>query len=265
MNFLTVLGSFIITIASLVLAIFACFGSISKGAPLDKIYVAQLDITGVNISSVLGTTISTSSVPSFDSLGIPSYLNLGLWSYCIAGSNQTVTSCTKPSGIEQFNLKTMLEDNIDNNQVSELVSSVISIVVPEKLSDKMSYYNALIKCMCITLVVGIALLALTVIVNVLRWVLHFTFVNVIGRILSILSFISIGISAGTGTATYVVIRNILSDNYSEYGIKLSLGRKFYALIWASVAGCLINFILWILTRQRRKAQVIMQPVPTEKF
>ena len=157
-----------------------------------------------------------------------------------------------------------MKDNIDDNQVSALVSNVLNLALPQDLSDKMGLYNSLIKCMGITLVIGIILLALNLIVNVLRWILHFSFVNWAGRLLAILSFISMGISAGTSTATYVIIKNILSDSYSEYGIKLSLGRNFFALLWASVAGCLINFLLWVITRQRQRA-VIMQPIPTEKF
>lgn len=265
MNFLKVLASFVITAASLILAIFACFGSTQNSTPLNQIYVAQIDISNISFSTVLGADLPQSTVISLDALGVPSYFNLGVWSYCLANSEKQITSCTKPAGIEQFDLEKLLKDNVENNQVTELIDQVISLALPDELDDKMSYYNALIKCMSITLVIGIALLGLNIIVNILRWILHFTFVNVIGRILSILSFISLGISAGTATATYVVIKNILSDNYSQYGIKLSLGRNFYALLWASVAGCLINFILWILTRQRRKAQVIMQPVPTEKF
>lgn len=262
MNVLTLFGSFFITLFSFILAILVCFGSTTNDSPLNRIYAAQLDISNINFSTLLNIDIPKSGIPSLDNLDVPSYFNLGIWSYCMANSEKKIYQCTKPAGIRDFDLQRLLEDNFDNNEVTQLVGSIIQMAIPKDLKDDMDLYNSLMRCMAVTLVIGIALMGLAVIVNVIRWLVHRPFINLVGRVLALLSFLSMGISAGTSTGTYVLIKNILKDNYKEYGIKLTLGRNFYALLWASVVGCLANFVFWIFTRQNNNRPFLMRQLPT---
>lgn len=243
-----------LSFAALVLAIVACAGSTKNYNPINKIFEAQLDLSNMQVSTVLSS--ASSSGTSLDALGLPSYINLGLWSYCIADSSGEVSSCTSPSGIQDFNLKNMLYDNIENNQVAELVSSVAELAIPDSLQSNLTHYNNLIKCTFITLIIGIVVSFLNFAVNVLRWVVHLSLITWLGRFFSLIAFLSLGVSAGTSTGTYVYIRRLLSSSYDEYGIRLNLGRNFYAILWASVAAALLNLIVWSTVRSRRYARVV---------
>ncbi|KAL3231485.1 hypothetical protein RNJ44_00520 [Nakaseomyces bracarensis] len=254
-NFFAVTLALFFALASLVLACIACAGSTKNYYPINEIFSAQLDLSKLSVSSVFPEVGSI----SLTQLGLPDYINIGLWSYCIGTSKDSVSSCTSPGGIQTFNLKTILKDNIENNQVLSLIDDVANIVLPEELQDKIGFYNGLVRCMFITLIIGIVLTFLNLVVNIIRWFLHFAFVNVVGGLLAFLSFASLLISVGTNMGTYIFIRHILNKNYSEYGIELSLGRKFLALMWASVVAALLNIIAWMFVRQRRKVVYVHQP------
>ncbi|SCU77578.1 LAMI_0A01618g1_1 [Lachancea mirantina] len=245
--FLTAFLSF----AACILAIVACAGSTKNYDPINKIYEAQLDLSGIQVSTVLPGAGSV----SLSSLGLPSFVNLGVYSYCVGTSSTDVTSCTSPSGIQEFNLKKIIYDNIDDNQVAGLVNSIANIVLPEQMQKNMKYYNDLVKCMFITLHIGIVTAFINLVLNLVRWILHTFVLTWFARFFSLVSFLSLLISAGTSTGTYVYIKHILSQNYADYGISLSLGRNFYALLWASVVAALLNLIAWMTVTSRRYAYV----------
>ncbi|SCW01851.1 LAFE_0E08658g1_1 [Lachancea fermentati] len=257
-NFCALVTTAFLSFAALILAIVACAGSTSNYDPINKIYAAQLDLSDLNVDAVLANVSSSASSLSLSSLGLPSYINVGLWSYCLADASGDVTNCTSPSGIQQFNLRNLLYDNIDNNQVLELIDSVSQLVLPEKLQDNLKYYNDLVKCMFITLIIGIVASFINFALNIVRWLLHFLVITWFARFFSLVAFLSLIISAGTSTGTYVYIKHVLSDNYDDYGISLDLGRNFYALLWASVAAALLNLITWFAVRSKRYAYV--QPI-----
>lgn len=254
-NFVALILALFFALASLVLACIACAGSTKNYYPINQIFCAQLDLSNLDIATV----IPAASSFSISDLGLPKFINIGLWSYCVASSSTDVTSCTSPNGIQTFNLKNLLKDNIENNQVLQLVDDVAKIVLPQQLQDKLVYYNNLVKCMFITLIIGIVLTFLNLVINVLRWFLHFSFVNFVGGFVCFLSFASLLISVGTNMGTYIYIRHILNKNYSDYGIHLSLGRKFLALLWAAVVAALLNLFCWMIVRQRKKVVYVHQP------
>ncbi|CAR26583.1 ZYRO0B13200p [Zygosaccharomyces rouxii] len=249
--FFTALLSF----SALILAIVACAGSTSNYNPLNKIFVAQLNLKNLNADKVFSKTSSE--------LDIPAFINVGLWSYCVASDNGSVKYCTSPNGIQKFDLKKMLTDSIGNNKVADMADSLAKVMLPDNLQDKMGYYNNLVKCMFITLLIGICALFLDLVVNIVRWIVHARLLNWFGRFLASIAFTSLIISAGTSTGTYVYIRHLLKENYDEYGIKLSLGRVFLALIWATVGAALFNSILWGLVRARRRSYP-GSPMPSEE-
>ncbi|CEP61597.1 Pun1p LALA0_S03e06502g [Lachancea lanzarotensis] len=245
-----------LSFAALILACVACAGSTKNYYPINNIFEAQLDLSKLDVTKVLPEL--PQSLSSFDTLGLPSYVNVGLWSYCVADSAKKVTSCTSPSGIQQFDLQQVIKDNIDNNQVAQLISSLAQIALPEKLQDNMTYYNNLVKCSFITLLIGIIASGLNIIANLLRWVLHFAFVTWVSRFLSVIAFLGLIVSAGTSTGTYVYIKNALQSNYDTYGVKMSLGLNFYAVLWASVAAALLNLIFLSAVKSRRYSY--MRPI-----
>ncbi|KAG0672365.1 hypothetical protein C6P45_003049 [Maudiozyma exigua] len=169
-----------------------------------------MDLTKVipNISS----SLELSSV-------LPSYFNIGLWSYCIEDSAKKVTSCTSPHGIEKFNLKNLLYDNIQDNEVLSLIDSVASLILPDKLEQDMTYYNDMAK---------------------------------------LLSFCRI--SVGTSMATYIYISHILKDNYSDYGISLTLGRTYLGILWGGVVAAFFNFFCWCFIRSTPRVMYVQQPM-----
>lgn len=262
-NFFTVGFGLLLAIASLVLAVLACFGSYKNEFPLNDIYAAQLNLSGFDVESLLNlsTNVTDSSLGLSDT---PSYINLGLWSYCTLDSSKTITQCTSQSGMNTFNLQDTLENIFSSSIVEEIISEIFGSSVPSDISSYTSSYNALLKCMCICLAIGIGLTCLCFVAFIVRMILHLTFVNVAGRVISLLAFISIAVSASTGTAAYVIIRRVLNDNVEDYGISLTLGKNFYGLLWGSVASSLLTFVLWCLTRQRTKV-VYVQPSSDEKY
>lgn len=235
--------SALVSFSALILAIVACAGSTSNYNPINKIFVAQLDLTDIDVSTVFSNS---------SSVDVPAYINVGMWSYCTADNSGSVTNCTSPNGIQQFNLKEMLLDSVDDNEVSEMADSLASVALPSSLQKDMGYYNNLVKCMFITLIIAICAIFLDLVVNIVRWIIHLRFLNWVGRFLASIAFASFVISAGTSTGTYVYIRHLLNKNYDDYGINLSLGRVFLALIWAAVGGALLNSFLWGFVRVNRR-------------
>ncbi|CCD27157.1 Pun1p NDAI_0J02650 [Naumovozyma dairenensis CBS 421] len=243
--FLTAFLSF----SALILAIIACAGSTKNYYPINSIYVAQLDLTNLNIESVLPTLSSTSTSTVF-----PSYITIGLWSYCTLTSNKTFISCTSPSGIQNFNLRNLLYDNIQDNQVLTIIDSISSIILPSNLQDKIKYYNSLVKCMFITLLIGIITSFLALFFALVRWFIHLTVLNLLAICFSILSFLSLLISAGTSMGTYLYIRRLLNDDDS-LGVKLYLGRVYLGIIWGAVVASLLDLIVWSFVRSRRRQNI----------
>lgn len=244
------------SLAALVLAIVACAGSTKNYTPLNRIYTSQVDLTQATIS----TQVSSSTLAQ---ISFPGYINIGLWSYCIETSNGTVSSCTSPKGIQKFNLRELLYDNIAENSVLSTIDSA-SILLPQDLQDKMKYINAVIKCMFITMIIGIVLSFVSLVVCLIRWVIHLRFLQWIGAFIGFFAFVSLLISIGSCTAVLVVIRRILKDNVDEYGIKLGFGRIYMGLCWGSVVAALFGFMFWCSVRSVRRPQVIYMNDPIEK-
>lgn len=258
-NAVPLLLSIVFSFAALVLACIACAGSTRNYSPINKIYVAQINLTGLSLSTVLPSISSSTTLSSV----LPSYFNIGLWSYCLEDSSKTVTSCTSPSGIETFNLKNLLYDNIVDNSVLELIDSIASIILPDSLENNLGGYNALVKCAFITLIIGIVLSFICFLLSFCRSILHIRLFKWFAVLLSFISFVVLLVSAGTSMAPYLYIRNILKDNYSDYGISLSLGRVYLGLLWGSVVAAFFNFISWCFVRPTPRV-VYVQPQMIEK-
>lgn len=248
-----------LSFCAFVLAAIACSGSTANYNPINKIFVAQVDLEDIDISTV----IPAAETSTLSGLELPEYFNIGLWSYCLQASNGTVISCTKPSGIQDFNLETMLRDNIDDNEVTSLVDNLVDIVLPDDLKDKTSTYNNVVKAMFITLLIGICLTFLAFVVNIVRWVIHAHFLNWVGRILSLLGFLSLLVSGATSLGSYLYVRHLLKENSDGLGITLSVGRVFQGILWGSIFSALLGFILWCTVRSPRRISYVT-PVSTDE-
>lgn len=252
--FLTAFFSF----SAFILSIIGCAGSTKNYYPINHIYTSQIDLTDISIRSV----ISTATIASTSDISLPGYINLGLWSYCIETTNKTVTSCTSPKGIQKFNLKELLYDNIENNSILEAIDSA-SMLLPEDIQNKEPYFNGLIKCMFITLLIGIVLSFLNTLVCIIRWIIHFGFIQAVGIFISFFSFASLLVSASSCVAALITIYRIL-DNNDSYGIKLNYGHVYLGIIWGGVLAALFNFITWCSVRSSRRPQIVYMPEPIEK-
>lgn len=249
------------TFSVVVLAAIACVGSTANYNPINKIFVAQLDLRNIQIPNVFPSSGAPSS--SISQLGLPNYFNIGLWSYCSQASNGTVMSCTKPSGIQNFDLRTMLFDNINNNQVAQLVDNLADIILPEDLQNRMAMYNNVVKTTFITILIGICVSFLALIVNLIRWIIHARFVNWIGRFSSFIGFLSLLISGATSLGCYLYVRRLLNQNYGDTGIRLSVGSVFQGIMWGSIFSALLGFILWCSVRSQRSVAYVSR-VPMEE-
>ena len=200
-NFFTLFFAAIFSLGALILAIIACAGSTKNYSPINKIYCAELDLSQMKVSKVFPSLTSV----TLSSLGLPAYINIGLWSYCIEDSSRNIQSCSSPNGIQKFNLTSLVYDNIEKNEALELIDSVADIVLPEKLRSKMTYYNNLVKCMFITILIGIVLTFVNLAFNILRCVLHIRPLAWGGAFFSFFAFVALLVSIGSCLGTYSYI------------------------------------------------------------
>lgn len=258
-NFISLFLTALFSFASFILAVVGCAGSTKNYNPLNKIFAAQVDLTNIQLANVLPATASLAAATVREAL--PEKLNLGLWSYCLADASGAVESCTSPSGIQKFNLNQLLFNNIKDNSVLKLIDSLSSIVLPEKLEDKMSYYNGIVKCMFITLLIGIVLQFITLVITIIRWIIHIRVLKFFGVFFSLFAFLSLLISIGTCMGTYIYINHILKADYSEYGITVKLGKVYLAVLWASVGCSLLTIFCWASVRSNQKEIIyVHQPI-----
>lgn len=255
-NIFTIFCTMFFSFAALILACVACAGSTKNYNPLNLIYVAQINLSGMDLTKVIPNISSSLELSSV----LPSYFNIGLWSYCIEDSAKKVTSCTSPHGIEKFNLKNLLYDNIQDNEVLSLIDSVASLVLPDKLEQDMTYYNDMAKCMFITMIIGICLSFVSLILSFCRSMFHFRIVTFFGGFIAFFSFVALLVSVGTSMATYIYIRHILKDNYSDYGISLTLGRTYLGILWGGVVAAFFNFFCWCFIRSTPRVMYVQQPM-----
>lgn len=257
-NALRLLLVFFFSLAALVLSCISCAGSTKNYYPLNHIYAGQIDLTNLKVNSILqnvtGATDLDLNGVTPASIGLPSFINTGLWSYCLGNANGTITNCTSPRGIQKFNLKEMLYDNIEDNQILSIVKSAAEVVLPDNLKDKISYIDTVIKCWFITILIGIVLSFVSLAICVLRWVIHTVVLNWIGCFFSFFCMAAFVVSMATYTAAYILLRTKLNNSYDEYGIKLSLGTVFLALGWSAFAASLLNFMCWCSVRAVRSPQ-----------
>lgn len=246
--------------SALILAIVACAGSTRNYVPINRIFAAQVDISALNRYV---TFPQSDEAWQSSSDGLPSYINIGLWSYCVTDSDKNVERCTSPRAIQQFNLRSFLYDNIEDDELGEAGSSS-DISISQFLENNRHFYDALLKCMFITLLIGICLTFLHFIVNILRWLIHARLLNFIGGILAFFAFISLLVSAATGTASLVYLKREYFDKDDTWGVGLSLGRNFWAILWASVVSSLLCFILWCMVRSKRRVTYVSQAPIEEK-
>ncbi|EHN01057.1 YLR414C-like protein [Saccharomyces cerevisiae x Saccharomyces kudriavzevii VIN7] len=257
-NFFTLFFAAIFSLGALVLAIVACAGSTKNYSPINKIYCAELDLSQMEVSTVLPSLDSG----TLSSLGLPTYINIGLWSYCVEDSSRNVQSCSSPSGIQKFNLTSLIYDNIENNDALELIDSMAAVILPEKIRSKMTYYNNLVKCMFITMIIGIVLSFVSLVFNILRWIIHIRPLVWGGAFFSFFAFAALLVSIGSCLGTYLYIKHILKHDFSDYGIAMNIGRTYQGLMWGAVVGALFNFILWCSVRSR--PNVIYANTPIEE-
>ncbi|CCK69061.1 Pun1p KNAG_0B06320 [Huiozyma naganishii CBS 8797] len=258
-NVFRLLFTAIFALAALVLAIVACAGSTKNYYPINQIYVAQLSLKEAALSALIPTLASVTN----SEVQLPSAINLGLWSYCLESSSGSIESCTSPKGIQQFNLKDMIYDNIENNTLLQALDAS-AVVLPTSVQDKLTYINNIIKCTFITLLIGIALTFLNLVFCLIRWIIHIRVFKWLGVFCSFFGFISLLISMGCATGVFVFVKHTLDKDYSQYGIELNLGRNFMGIAWGAVAAALFNLITWLSVRSANRARVVYAQDPLEK-
>lgn len=244
----------IFSFATFILAIVACSGSTSNYNPINKIYVAQ-----INFSNLKSETVFANLTEKLSTSALPKYINIGLWSYCTTNSDsKSVDRCVSAHGIQQFDLKSLIYKNVNDNSATKLLSSLDDVILPEKLQDKKGYYNGLSECMFFTLIIGICLMLINFIFIVLRMLIDNRMFTLLGTFFAITAFSSLIVCGGTSVGTYVYIKKILSDHYKEYGIKLDLGRNFFCILWGSILGSLLNVLLWFSIKTRPRGGYITE-------
>ena len=240
------------SIATVILCSLACAGSTKNVFPLREIFVVQISLSHATLSKILPSV----SEDLLSSSILPTYFNVGLWSYCIADTEKVVQSCTSPSGIQKFNLQSMLYDNIKDNKVLETIDEISKVILPEKLETKINYYNDLVRCMFTTILIGIVLSFVSFVFSVMRSLIHVKLFKWLGTFFSFFAFCCLLISVGTTLGTYLYINRILNANYDEYGIMLRFGRKYMGIMWGGILASLLDLVSWWSVRSSIPVQQV---------
>lgn len=261
-------------LSALILAIVACAGSTKNYVPLNKIYVARVDLSSANLAVLL----PGSSYPSGTVNSIPQYINVGLWSYCAVEADGDVQWCSSPRAILDYDLQDFIyssiqheqhddrndddddDDDDDDGGLNGVSLSESDISVP--VLESMGKFRGLVKCMFITLIIGIVITFLNLVTNLLRWIIHVRFLKWVGTLLSFLGFTALLVSAGTGTGAYVWLKRELFDKDDTWAISMKLGATFFGLLWGAVVAALLNLIAWCSVRSRPK---LAYALPVEKM
>ncbi|KAH3675152.1 hypothetical protein WICMUC_002808 [Wickerhamomyces mucosus] len=252
---------FVVTFIALILGAISFAGSTTtKSSVIESTYLIKIDLTHVNTQEFFNSDDQT-----LEQLGLSEIYTFGLWGYCKGNRNNNadsdliddnditaediknwfesetynVTYCSKPKPMFAFDLIDTLTNDISS------ASEDLNISLPTDVKNYANTAKLVSKLVFVILLIGIITLALSLIFILFSFCSKFFSFS--AAISEIIAFVALIIGSGAAIAVFNTIKKGFNNSATTYGILVSLGdKKFYILIWVSVALTFIAFVFNIV-------------------
>jgi hypothetical protein len=238
-------------LAAIILSLVVILGGVRNINVLRDLYFFKLDLSHITSKAIVGNTglpsiVSTSLIDSaiqqtLSALNISSFYTAALWGYCegdVSSTNATnVTSCSHPEALWWLDVQKILDESLS--------STSVKITLPSQLTDYNPTIEAASKAMFICYLVSIIVLFLGLIAGCFAF--HSRGGSCCAGIITLVGAIASLLASGIATGLYIVIRNAINDNTSEYGLVASLNTTMMGLTWGATVAAIWAFVWWILT------------------
>jgi hypothetical protein len=235
---------FVITLLALLLFLTVSFGPLKIGS----LFLFEVDLTHLSINpNSLASLINSIPKPPRDltgnnltaaDLALKNIYRVHLWGFC-SGPTASNLTCNGPTfDWASSTVNTSFIQNVG-------AATGFSIVLPKAVSDGLTAFAASIKWAQVLDIAAVCLLGLE---------FFFSFFTGFSRLWSCLTYITAGIAtsavAGTAILCTVIVALVvgsLQASARPYGVGSSINTTFLALVWGSVALCIVGGLFWCLT------------------
>ena len=238
-------------LAAIILTLVVILGGVRNVNVLRDLYFFKLDLSHITSKALVGETglssiVSTSLIDSaihdtLSALNISDFYTAALWGYCeggVASNNATnVTSCSHPEALWWLDVQKILDESLS--------STSVNITLPSELTDYNPTIEAASKAMFICYLVSIIVLFLGLIAG--GFAFHSRGGSCCAGIITLVGAIASVLASGIATGLYIVIRNTINNNTSEYGLVASINSTMMGLTWGATVAAIWGFVWWILT------------------
>ncbi|KAF5092257.1 hypothetical protein D0Z00_004670 [Geotrichum galactomycetum] len=238
-------------LAAIILSLVVILGGVRNVSVLRDLYFFKLDLSHVTSKAIVGdsglsSVVSTSLIDTaiqeaLSALNISSFYTAALWGYCegdISSTNATnVTACSHPEALWWLDVQKILDESLS--------STSVNITLPSELTDYNPTIEAASKAMFICYLVSIIVLFLGLIAG--GFAFHSRGGSCCAGLITLVGAVASLIASGIATGLYIVIRNAINDNTSEYGLVASLNSTMMGLTWGATVAAIWAFVWWILT------------------
>ncbi|KAJ4382889.1 hypothetical protein N0V86_002114 [Didymella sp. IMI 355093] len=157
--------------------------------------------------------------------------------------HKNVTECSRSKAMYKFDPTQIVEDALNKTGVDVTLDD---LNWPEDIDTGIKTLNALMGAMFVLYCIAIGLIFVSLIAAAVAVLLSGRLSACVNFLLSVLSFLAIGLASALVTAVIVKASHIINDKGNAIGLQASWGGKFLALTWAATALMLIVVLTWIV-------------------
>lgn len=235
----------VVSLASIVFALIAFFGSYQNAMGLQKVYFMSVDFSNISSGSISGISglssdvqeaISSASSAIFNELGISTVYTAGINGYCQGGSTSNISKCTTPYEPYWFDLVSILETDSNTG---------VNITLPSNIQDYENVLHGALVGSWVSYIIGMAFVFLTIIVGFCSF--HSRFGSCCAAIIGILGALFMILASGLATGAYVTYHKYFNDNFEDFGVSANLGTTAFAVSWIAAGLAVIAALFWIFS------------------
>lgn len=238
-----------------------------------------LDRLGDRAEEIIGGVVQTAA----REVGVHDVYVAHIMNYCVgdetpnqAKENKSadVNWCSKQRAGWHFNLTDALERDI--KQSNGTVASLFDIDWPTaQVNDVNNAVKTVGKALFVFQVGAVAGTGLTMIFSLLGILASGRLFAFAATLLSLISFIWVGVGSALGTVVAVKLRDGFRDHLNNYGIRAYISNKYLGMTWAATGAMLLVAVYWMFAtcfgsrdhrreKSHRHSTSSTQPVVHEK-
>ncbi|GMM39033.1 Pun1 protein [Saccharomycopsis crataegensis] len=257
-KFLTTFSS-IFTLAALALVVFAIVGPVKKSA-LDTIHFIRFDLSNINLASIasdsgIAETLANAAESitfSAEDFGFSNTYIFTAWGYCESngtGASASMKYCTSPEALYYLDPQTFLQEQLDSNAYSSVVTELIGsdqpiqITLPSEISTYTNTIEAVSKLIFICGFIAIGALALNFINNYFAKRSHILSCG--SFLLSFIGSVALLLTAAASTGMWVLVETKFNKELESTGAKAHIDPVYYGLIWGALGAGFCSTIGWM--------------------